>query len=64
RDNGPGVAPEARAHLFDPLFSTKPDGMGMGLAISRAIVEAHGGQLWLTTNEDAGVTFHFTLPLA
>jgi PAS domain S-box-containing protein len=62
RDTGPGLDPHARDRLFEPFFSTKPQGMGMGLAISRSIAEAHGGQLWVTPNEDGGETFQFTAP--
>lgn len=62
RDNGPGLDPAIRAHLFDAFQTTKPDGLGMGLAISRSIVEAHGGALWATPHRGPGVTFSFTLP--
>ena len=62
RDSGPGLDPEARAHLFDAFYTTKPDGMGMGLAISRSIIEAHGGRLWVTQNEPHGAVFQFALP--
>jgi PAS domain S-box-containing protein len=62
RDSGPGLDPEAVAHLFDTFYTTKPGGMGMGLAISRSIIEAHGGQLWATPNEPHGAVFQFTLP--
>jgi PAS domain S-box-containing protein len=62
RDTGPGLDPEALAHLFDPFYTTKPEGMGMGLAISRSIIEAHGGRLWATANEPHGAVFQFTLP--
>jgi signal transduction histidine kinase len=62
RDSGPGLDPEALAHLFDTFYTTKPDGMGMGLAISRSIIEAHGGRLWATPNEPHGAAFQFTLP--
>jgi PAS domain S-box-containing protein len=50
--------------IFDPFFSTKPSGLGMGLAISRSIIASHGGLLWATPNADRGTTFHFTLPRA
>jgi signal transduction histidine kinase len=62
RDSGPGLAPEALAHLFEPFYSTKPEGMGMGLAISRSIIAAHGGQLRATPNQPHGTVFEFTLP--
>lgn len=63
-DRGPGIRVEELTHIFEPFFTTKPTGMGMGLPISRTIVEAHGGDLWVTNNEDRGVTFRFTLKIA
>ena len=64
KDTGPGVAPDVLNQLPHPFFTTKPDGLGLGLAISQSIVEAHGGRLWMTQNQGPGVTFHFTLPIA
>ena len=62
RDTGPGIPAEVAAHLYTPFFSTKPDGMGIGLNISRSIIEFHGGTLWHEPGADGGCTFHFTLP--
>jgi PAS domain S-box-containing protein len=62
RDTGTGFDPQAAARLFDAFFTTKPKGLGMGLAISRSIIEAHGGRLWAEPNDPHGATFHFTLP--
>lgn len=63
RDCGMGLDVQAMDRLFDAFYTTKPEGMGMGLPISRSIVEAHEGQLWAARNEGAGATFHFTLPI-
>ena len=63
-DTGPGVNGDKIPHLFEPFFTTKPKGVGLGLAISRAMVEAHGGQFWFDPEAGPGATFHFTLPLA
>jgi two-component system sensor kinase FixL len=63
-DSGTGLDGVLLQHIFEPFFTTKPNGLGMGLVISRSIIEAHGGQLWATPNQDAGATFRFTLPLA
>lgn len=62
-DTGPGLPPRLAAKLFEPFFSTKPDGMGLGLAVSRTIIETHGGRIWVTPNPNRGVTFHVTIPL-
>jgi two-component system, LuxR family, sensor kinase FixL len=60
-DLGPGIEPEKLGHLFEPFYTTKPTGMGIGLSISHTIIEAHGGCIW-AVNNDRGATFRFTLP--
>ena len=62
-DSGEGLDAANLDHVFDAFFTTKPDGMGMGLAISRTIIEAHGGRLWATSNSPRGAVFQFTLPV-
>lgn len=62
-DTGPGLGADA-ARLFETFYTTKPTGLGMGLPISRSIIERHGGRLWAETNGDGGATFRFSLPLA
>jgi PAS domain S-box-containing protein len=61
QDSGPGLKPESIDHLFDPFYTTKPAGMGMGLSICRSIIEAHGGRLWASANAPRGSVFQFTL---
>ena len=63
-DTGVGLPAEKGDQIFSAFFTTKPQGSGMGLAISRSIVESHGGHLWATANNGRGATFHFTLPTA
>jgi signal transduction histidine kinase len=60
-DTGSGIDPHDINRIFNPLFTTKPDGMGMGLAMCRSIIEAHEGRLWVTPNTPRGAVFHFTL---
>ena len=62
RDTGPGLSPESLSRLFEPFYTTKPDGMGMGLSICRSIIEAHGGGLWATRCAPRGALFQFTIP--
>ena len=61
-DSGPGLDPEVADHLFEPFHSTKKEGMGVGLSISRTIVEAHEGRIWADASPFGGTSFHFTLP--
>jgi two-component system sensor kinase FixL len=63
-DTGPGIAPEVLERLFQPFMTTKPQGMGVGLSISRSIIEAHGGRIWAEANPGGGALFRFTLPPA
>jgi len=62
-DTGIGLPAERADKIFDAFFTTKPQGTGMGLSISRSIIESHGGRLWATGNSDRGATFQFTLPV-
>jgi two-component system, LuxR family, sensor kinase FixL len=61
-DTGSGIPPEIEAKLFQPFVTTKPEGMGIGLSVCRTIVEAHGGRLWIESNEGGGSVFRFSLP--
>jgi signal transduction histidine kinase len=62
RDCGRGIKPEDMEQLFDPFFTTRREGMGLGLSIARSIVLAHGGRIWAENNVEGGATFHFSLP--
>ena len=62
RDSGPGVDPGHLDRVFEPFYTTKSSGVGMGLSICRSIIEAHGGRLWAEANEPRGAVFQFTLP--
>ena len=64
RDAGTGIRPENFERLFEQFFSTKHDGLGMGLSIARSIIESHGGRIWATNNSDVGATFHVAFPIA
>ena len=63
RDTGQGFNSDMEDRLFRPFFTTKPGNMGLGLSVSRSIIESQGGQLWATANPDVGASFHFTLPI-
>ncbi len=62
RDSGIGLDPQSVERIFDAFYTTKQGGMGMGLSISRSIVQHHGGRLWAVANDGPGTTFHFTVP--
>ena len=62
RDSGPGLNPTNAERVFEPFYTTKPQGMGMGLAICRSIIEAHGGRMWASANEPRGAVFQFIMP--
>ncbi|MCP3475613.1 AAA family ATPase [Bradyrhizobium sp. CCGUVB1N3] len=62
KDSGPGLVPGSLERVFEPFYTTKPGGLGVGLSICRSIVEAHGGRLWVTANAPRGAIFHFTVP--
>jgi PAS domain S-box-containing protein len=64
RDCGHGLDPQNAEHVFETFYTTKPDGIGIGLSISRSIIEAHGGRLWASANAPHGAVFQFTLPVA
>jgi len=63
QDSGPGFDPKRLEHLFDAFYTTKPHGLGMGLSISRSIVDAHRGRLWATANVPRGAVFQLALPI-
>jgi two-component system, LuxR family, sensor kinase FixL len=63
RDTGTGLDPEHAPHLFEPFYTTKAEGLGIGLSISRSIVEAHGGRLWAAVNVPHGTVFLLSLPV-
>ena len=63
RDSGPGFEPPHLDRLFDAFYTTKPHGLGLGLAISRRIIEAHGGRLWATAQAPHGAVVQFTVPM-
>jgi C4-dicarboxylate-specific signal transduction histidine kinase len=64
RDTGPGIDLERRERLFEPFYTTKSNGVGIGLSICRSIIDAHGGSLWIEANEPRGSAFQFTVPSA
>jgi two-component system sensor kinase FixL len=63
-DSGPGIGADKLGSIFEPFVTTKKDGLGMGLALSRSIVTAHNGRLWAENNPGRGATFHLALPAA
>ena len=63
-DNGPGIGDIVMSRLFEPFYTTKKEGLGMGLSISQTIIDGHKGRLWAENNQDRGATFYFTIPIA
>ena len=63
-DTGIGFPPQLAEEIFDPFFTTKPHGTGMGLRISRSIIESHGGRIWAVSSPERGAMFHLNLPAA
>jgi signal transduction histidine kinase len=63
-DTGTGIDPSSLDRIFEPLFTTKATGMGMGLAICRSIIESHGGRIWVSTVSNQGSIFQFELPIS
>ena len=63
KDSGRGIPAGDLARIFDPFYTTKSSGLGMGLSIARSLIEAHGGELWAENNKDGGATFAFTVPV-
>jgi signal transduction histidine kinase len=64
QDAGVGFDPETTDRLFEPFYTTKRSGMGIGLSVSRSIIESHHGRIWATRNDGPGATFSFTIPRA
>ena len=64
RDSGSGIDPGNHERVFEPFYTTKTSGVGMGLSICRSIIDGHGGRLWVSANESQGAVFQFTLPAA
>ena len=62
-DSGGGIDPAVAENLFEPFVTTKSNGMGLGLLVTRSIIQNHGGRIWATPNPDRGTTFTFTLPV-
>jgi signal transduction histidine kinase len=63
-DSGPGIPAEHLARVFEPFYSTKPEGMGMGLVVSKTIIEAHQGKIWAENRPEGGACFSFTVPIS